>query len=79
MNIIKVLILFFIQISGLTLSNIFIDSMVKRLNLHKIIHTEDNLGFNDWSIKNGYKCGPQSHPLEAAHKFWADKFCNFIN
>ena len=60
-------------------SNIFIDSMVKRLNLHKIIHTEDNLGFNDWSIKNGYKCGPQSHPLEAAHKFWADKFCNFIN
>lgn len=59
-------------------SNIFIDSMVKRLNLDNIIHTEDNLGFNDWSVKRGYKCGPRSHPLEAAHKHWADRFCTFI-
>lgn len=58
--------------------NIFLDAMVKRLNLKNIIHTENNLGFSEWSKQNGYKCGPQSHPLEAAHKHWADKFCTFI-
>lgn len=59
-------------------SNIFLDSMVKRLNLFSLIHTEDSLGFCDWATKNQYKIGTYGHPLEAAHKHWADKFCKFI-
>ena len=58
--------------------NIFLDGMIKRLDLKNIIHREDNLGFYNWAKQNGYKFGPQVHPLEKAHKIWGDKFSNFI-
>ena len=45
--------------------------------------TEHPRGFYQWAVEEGYKCGPDGHPLEKAHveaaKLMSDRFLTLIN
>jgi hypothetical protein len=45
--------------------------------------TQDPRGFYQWAVENKYKCGPENHPLEQAHRDAADlmqgKFNELVN
>lgn len=52
-------------------------------NKDLVNHTKGSRGFYQWGYEEGYKCGPQHHPLEAAHvdaaKLMSDRFLTLIN
>lgn len=45
--------------------------------------TQQPRGFYQWAVENKYKCGPENHPLEQAHRDAADlmqgKFNELVN
>lgn len=59
--------------------NIYYDDMLNRLNLPRLIHVENDMGFWEYAKANNYECAAKAdHPLEAAHVKWANLFKKWI-
>jgi len=59
--------------------NIYYEDMLNRLNLPKLIHVENDMGFWEYAKTNNYECGKDSdHPLDPAHKKWSQLFKKWI-
>lgn len=59
--------------------NIYYEDMIKRIDLPSIVHVENNMGFWEYSKANKFECGKGSdHPLDPAHKHWAQLFKKWI-
>ena len=59
--------------------NIYYEDMLNRLNLPRLIHVENDMGFWEYAKTNNYECGKGSdHPLDAAHVKWANLFKKWI-
>jgi hypothetical protein len=60
-------------------NNVFIKELYKRNDVKNNVFFYEDLGFNQWAIKQGLPLGEDSnHPLEDAHLLWSRHFLKYI-